>query len=173
LSEAESLDLMRHEAGQRGISTLAQVGDETWRRLYAATGGHPLAIGLLVGHARNLPLERVTSRLRHAHSGTVRELYRFVYKGVWDQISPAARQLLQSMSDASPEGELWEQMLENSGLSQKALAPAVQEAVRASLLAIDGAAEKRYSVHQLTRNFLASGLADLPGWNDAVSSQQS
>jgi hypothetical protein len=173
LSEAESLDLMRHEAEQRGICRLGQLGDETWRHLYAATGGHPLAIALLVGHARNLPLERATSRLRRAQSGTVRELYAFIYQSVWERISPATRQLLLSLSGASPEGEPWEQMLEKSGLSQKALAPAVQEAVRASLLAIDGASEKRYAVHQLTRNFLVSGLADPTGWNDPATSAQS
>ncbi len=168
LSEADSLALIRHEGEERGVSAIAEAEESALRRIYAVTGGNPLAIKLVVGQARSLPLERALSRLGKARGQCVSDLYRFIYWRSWELLDDAARRVLLAMPALAASGGYWENLLAVSDLSEHDLERAVQDLVRMSLLDVSGTEEKRYTIHRLTYTFIMSDL--LGEWGNEQSS---
>jgi hypothetical protein len=167
LSEADGLAFIRHEGEERGVPTISRADDAVLRQVYGVTGGHPLAIKLVVGQARSLPLERALSRLRGARGKRAGELYRFIYQQSWGLLSDAARQVLLSMPALAASGGYWENLLAVSEMPEDDLERAVEELVEMSLLHVGrapspapgrAAEEKQYTIHQLTYTFIMSGL---------------
>ena len=158
LSETDSLAFIRYEGEERGACAIAGAGDAVLRQIYDVTGGHPLAIKLVVGQARSLPLERALARLEEVSGRRAGELYRFIYWQSWALLSEPARRVLLVMPALAASGGYWENLLAVSGLGEEDLGRAVQELVGMSLLNAGGAEEKRYTIHQLTYSFITSDL---------------
>ncbi len=158
LSEADSLAFIRYEGEERGIAAIAEADECRVRRIYGITGGHPLAIKLVVGQARGLPLERALSRLSEATGRRASELYRFIYWRSWEMLDEAARRVLLAMPALAASGGYWENLVAVSDLPEHELERAVQELVRMSLLNVSGTEEKRYTIHPLTYTFITSDL---------------
>ena len=158
LSEADSLAFIRYEGEERGIAAIAKADERRLHRIYSITGGHPLAIKLVVGQARGLPLERALSRLSEATGRRASELYRFIYWRSWEMLDEAARRVLLAMPALAASGGYWENLVAVSDLSEHELERAVQDLVRMSLLDVSGTEEKRYTIHRLTYTFIMSDL---------------
>jgi hypothetical protein len=171
LSEAESVQLIRFEGAEQDIDMITEADDADLRQVYEVTGGHPLAIKLVVGQARSLPLNRALHRLREARGRRSEELYRFIYQRSWELLSPAARRVLVALASLPASGGCWEDLLAVAGLPEERLDRAVQELAGMSLLNVGGAERKWYDIHQLTRTFLTSGVLQRwtlggGGWTD-------
>ncbi len=164
LNEADSLALMRHEARRMGAVSLADADVALLRQVYAATGGNPLAIKLVIGQARTLPLKRVLNRLKKAIGRRYEDLYRFVYRQSWEMLSDDARLVLLAMPALAPSGAYWENLKVATALPDWRLDRAIEQLVGMSLLQASGRDEVRYTIHQLTYTFVLSEL--LGRWED-------
>ncbi|MBU1878632.1 MAG: hypothetical protein KJ734_06760 [Chloroflexi bacterium] len=167
LSEADSPALMRYEGKERGVTAIAGADDAALRAIYTVTGGNPLAIKLVIGQARGLPIERVLAGLQGAVGQCYEDLYRYIYWRSWELLSDSAQQTLLAMPALAASGGYWENLLAVCGLPPDDLERAIQELLGMSLLTAAGAdavpersraGERCYAIHQLTYNFLMSDL---------------
>ena len=160
----------------QGLTAIAGADDAALRAIYTVTGGNPLAIKLVIGQARGLPLERVLAGLQEAVGQRYEDLYRYIYWRSWKLLSDRARQALLAMPALAASGGYWENLLAMCELPPDDLERAVQELVGMSLLTAGGAdavpersgagtvpersgmGQRRYAIHQLTYNFLMSDL---------------
>lgn len=159
LSLSDSLALLRHEAGLRGLEEMKRASDEDLEVIYQVVGGNPLALKLVVGQAAHLPLRRVLDALREtwpARDSTESEFYGYLYQQSWSMLSPTAQELLLTMPVLPLTGGTWEDLRELSGLGTSDLDQAIAQLVRLSLLNAAGWPEKVYSIHRLTHTFLMS-----------------
>ncbi len=154
----DSLALLRHEAGVRGLEAMRQASDADLEPIYHVVGGNPLALKLVIGQVTHLPLKRVLDALQKARSpnGTETTFYSYLYQQSWNLLSPAARELLLTMPVLPITGGSWDDLAALSGLDEPALEQAVAELVRLSLLDAGGWPDKVYSIHRLTYTFLMS-----------------
>lgn len=160
LSCEDALTLLRQEADQRGLASLAGAANYQLERIYRVVGGNPLALKLVVGQAAVLSLPEVLSRLQHAPNQGIEALYTFLYWQAWHTLDEAGRRVLLVMPLAQ-EGQL-EQLAALTQLAPDSLERAVQQLARLSLLQIGGTLEtRRYSIHRLTETFI---LNEAVGW---------
>jgi hypothetical protein len=155
LAADDSLALLRHEGRQRGLTDVAEAADEALLRVYAVTGGNPLALKLVVGQMHTLSLSQVVEDLREARGNTVDGLYRHIFWRAWHLLSEAARRVLAIMPLVGERGSTLEQLAALSGVGDQQVGEAVAQLVRLSLLVSRGTLEaRRYSIHRLTETFL-------------------
>ncbi len=155
LSAADTLALLRYEAGQRGLAEVATSPDARLMRVYEVSGGNPLAIKLLVGQMHTLSLPRVVEDLRQARGRRVDELYHFIYWRSWQLLSEDARRVLAIMPLVAESGGGLAQIGDLSELDEESLAVALTQLVRLCLVDVRGIVEaRRYSIHRLTESFL-------------------
>ena len=152
--------LVRFHSHDIGMGDLAITDDADIAAIYAAVGGNPLALKLLVGLTARIPLAAALADLHHRNISETENTFHRVYARAWESLSPEARDLLEGMLLVSDEhGAAAEQLMVVSGLDQAHLWPAVQELLSHSLLETHGtASERRYAIHQLTRTFLQNRL---------------
>jgi LuxR family glucitol operon transcriptional activator len=159
LEVEDSVFFLRRDAEQREVEQIIEAPREDLVEIHEVTGGAPLALKLVVGQAKFLDLEPVLSGLQQAGS----ELYPFIFRQSWEQLSPAAQRALIYIGWTVVTSVGWEE-LANVGIAQNemALKQAVDELIDYSLLDVSfTAGEPRYSVHQLTRRFVNSDLPEL------------
>jgi hypothetical protein len=155
LSAADSLALLRHEAGQRGLTAVAGAPDESLARVYEVAGGNPLALQLLLGQMHSLSLSRVVDDLRQAQGRRVEELYSFIYWQSWQLLNNAARRVLAIMPLVAESGGGLDQIAALSELDEEAMVAGLGQLVALSLVNVRGTLdERRYSIHRLTETFL-------------------
>jgi hypothetical protein len=163
LDLADASALLRYHAGELGVTALAQAPDEEIARIYAVTGGNPLALKLVAGLLDLLPLSRVLQDLARSRPGPVEELYQHIYWQSWCTLSAPAKALLQAMPLVSEAGASDDYLQALSGLSADDFWPALQELRARSLVEVRGTLdEKRYGVHRLTETFVRT---EIVGWN--------
>ena len=155
LSAGDSLALLRHEAGERGLAEVAAAPRETLWPVYEAAGGNPLALKLLVGQMHALSLPRVVADLRQARGRSIEELYHYIYWRSWDLLDDAARRVLAIMPLVAESGGGLAQIAALSTLDEEAATAALQQLAGLSLVDAGGTIEaRRYSIHRLTETFL-------------------
>lgn len=155
LSATDSLALLRHEAGERGLASVAAASDEALLQVYGVAGGNPLALKLLLGQMHTLSLPKVVADLRQARGQSADDLYRFVYWSSWNLLNDEARRVLAIMPLVAESGGGLEQIATLSTLADEPLTAALQQLVALSLVNVRGAiADRRYSIHRLTETFL-------------------
>ena len=155
LSASDSLALLRHEAGERGLSDIAAAPGEALLPVYEAAGGNPLALKLLVGQMHTLSLPQVVEELRQARGQTVEELYRFLYWRAWNLLDDQDRQVLAIMPLVAESGGGLAQIEALSTVAGARLTAALQQLARLCLVNVRGPIEaRRYSIHRLTETFL-------------------
>lgn len=163
LGLADAGALLRHHAAELGITALAEAPDEEISRIYAVTGGNPLALKLVVGLLDLLPLSRVLADLARSRPGPIEELYRYIYWQSWRTLSEPAKALLQATPLVSGAGASDDYLQALSGLGDDTFWPALQELRARSLIEVRGTLdEKRYGVHRLTETFVRT---EIVGWD--------
>jgi len=158
MPESAAIAFIRDEGEKRGVRDVMTAGAGVLRLLHEVTGGNPLAIKLALGQVMGLPLEQVVSALRDARGHQADQLYTYLYRYSWQFLSPAARQTLLCLPHLPAGGTTWDDLESIAGLPPDDLNAAVKELVDRSLLAVGGFDDKVYSIHELTRQFLASEL---------------
>lgn len=159
LPPADALAFLRYHGEERSTPALLQAPESDLRRIVAVTGGHPLAIKLVVGQAQALPLAQVLDDLAAAQP-EIHDFYHFLFRYSWQRLSDPARQLLLHMPLLDPAGATWEDLAAVSGATLNGYyRSALEELVAASLLDA-GCAQGRllYSIHRLTEYFILSDL---------------
>lgn len=153
LAQEEALELIRNEGRRLGLPSVVEAPDRILLRLYAATGGAPLALKWAIGHVkqRGQALDTVLDHLYQARG----DVFEAIFAQSWQLLSAPSRRVLvatpvfaTSASKAAIEaasdvhtwdldeaiGQLVEMWLMEPG-------PELEEASR------------RYSIHPLTRAF--------------------
>jgi hypothetical protein len=161
LDREHAAALIRYHSQDIGMGDMAITKDRDVESIYAAVGGNPLAIKILVGMAAQIPLSAALAGLQEGHLVESDRMFGRVYTSAWEALGQDARDLLEGMLLVSDEtGAGTKQMLAVSGLTEARLWPAIQELLGRSLLEVYGTAtERRYGIHQLTRTFLQSRLS--------------
>lgn len=160
LSEADALALVRQEAHVRNLPTVHHAPDDTLRRIYAAVGGNPLALLLVVGLTHVHGLDLVLRNLRDARGQSVENLYGFVYRQAWEALDEFHREVLLAMPLASPRGESLAFIASICDRPAPPVADALQWLNELNLVTVSGGLhERRYGIHSLTRSFLQEQVA--------------
>lgn len=153
LSRTDVLDLLAYEARVRGLTALAEATPAQLDSIYEVVGGNPLALKLVVGQIRVLPLAQVLDNLREARGKKVGDLYTYIYWQAWHALDEAGRQTLLVMPLAQ-NGTL-AQLGAVSDLDQTALSQSLEHLAALSLLEVSAdLAYPRYRIHRLTETFL-------------------
>jgi hypothetical protein len=162
LSPAEAKKLMQYELKERGLQRYASQIAKNSEQILARTGGHPLAIKLVIGLLHVWPLDAILDTLTAGSSRDVEQMYAGIYWAAWANISRAAQRLLVSLPLFDEVGATLAQMGAVAKQKPAELRAAVEELRRHSLLELRGSpAETYYGIHQLTRTFL---MRDLLKW---------
>ncbi len=153
LSQADTFNLIKHEANMRGLSMLAKASEAQLQQIYDVVGGNPLALKLVVGQTAFLPLSQVLENLKKARGKSISELYTHIYWQAWEMLDEVSRQTLLVMPTVQ-EGTL-KHLLFLSQLEPAELHLALQQLATLSLVQVEGdLEERRYSIHRLTETFL-------------------
>ena len=153
LSEADTLQLVRHEAKERGLYLLQEATDEELRSIYEVVGGNPLAIKLVIGQISVLSLSQVLDNLQAASGKDVQGLFTYIYWQAWNMLDQAGQQLLLVMPMA--QNNSVDELGELAQLEGYALSHAINQLASLSLIQIGGGLnDRRYSIHRLTESFL-------------------
>lgn len=155
LSEANALHLIRREAANRNLPTLATAPDHALLPIYATVGGNPLALRLVVGQTHIYPLASILDHLRKAQGQTAENLYTYIYRRAWDGLDVTSQDVLLVMPLVNPYGDDIETIAEVGGLETDVVWNALNHLVTLNLVDVRGDhQERRYSIHGLTRTFL-------------------
>jgi len=161
LSRDDTLALIRHEAETRGLHELASAAETELEQIYTITGGNPLATKLIIGQIHTLSLPMALARLGATKGKPVQELLNYVYTHTWQTLDPDCRRVLQAMSLVIQEGGRFEQIAAAAELDPEIAIACLQRLAALSLVNVSGSLkERRYSLHQLTRTFLAGQSLD-------------
>jgi len=155
----DALLFLRTDLQQRGGHPLLHASEEQLTNVYRVTGGAPLAMKLIVAQARFLDLDLVLKQLRQA-SGN---LYTYIFRRSWEQLTASAQRLLIYIGRTVMTTVSWEE-LASVGIAEDEgqLLAAIDQLVAYSLLDVTAAGEqKRYGIHQLTRQFVNGELPKL------------
>lgn len=161
LNAEDSLNFMREEANAKDILSVKNASDADLLSIYEVTGGNPLAMKLVIGQVRILDLDVVLRQLRNkpiSNEADGDQLYQYIYRETWQYLSEEAQMVL--IDIATYPSSISRHQLEVTGeIPGKRLDQALTELVSSSLIVPSGGLrDKRYSVHQLTRNFIANAL---------------
>ncbi|MBN1247371.1 MAG: hypothetical protein JXC32_06915 [Anaerolineae bacterium] len=162
LAEPDGLALIRHEAHLRGRQQMSESDEDALHQILAVTGGNPLAIKLVMGQLKSLPLSRILTDLKTVQPGT-ETFYRYLYRLSWDLISMPARHLLVQMVRLPASGGTWEDLAAIVDMPSSDLSAVIEALVDHSLVQVSGFEEKIYSLHPLTYHFASRLAAQKPG----------
>ncbi len=158
LSESDTFVFLRADAENRNLPQLLKASKRDLRRIHKVTDGAPLAMKLIAGQTSSLPLSVILNNVQDAKG----DIYRFIYLETWNLLSLEAQRLLIYMGTVVTTCAYEELATIGVADSDEKLQEAIKEVVRFSLLNTnEGLLKKRYSIHQLTRNFLKADLPDI------------
>jgi len=155
----DSLFFLRTDAEQRGVQQILETPEEKLIEIHRVTGGAPLAMKLVVAQARFLDLDAILEQLRRAGG----DLYSFIFRQIWEQLSPAAQRVLIYIGKTVITTVSWEEL---AGVEvaedELKLMEAVRQLIAYSLLEVSSTSGHiRYAIHQLTRQFVNSDLPEM------------
>lgn len=164
LNPQASLALIASQARQLGIAELEDP-DSTWAAtLFEYLGGHPQALRMVISLATVLPLSEILADFKATDSKEVQNLYHHIYEQSWRLLSPAAQEVLESLTLGGSDGMVLSQLQAVVDLSRADLLNGIAELAKRSLVELLGSAERRrYAIHRLTEAFLRSDIINLPG----------
>ncbi len=156
LEFADTLLFLQQDAAARGGIQWQDFSNEKLLAVQTITGGAPLALKLIGSQARLLGLDRALAQLQHVGN----KLYSFLFRQSWEQLSPTAQRVLIYIGHTTVTDIGWEELLEASlAPDEYALIEAIDQLTTASLLDIrSSSSEVSYTLHPLTRRFVASDL---------------
>ncbi|HRJ44740.1 MAG TPA: NB-ARC domain-containing protein, partial [Caldilineaceae bacterium] len=157
-AQAAQTFVCRH-AQERHVPALLTAHPAAIARIAALCDGNPLAMALVVGQVRYLPLEQILGDLQRA-KGRSADLLGFLFHYSWLQLSPTAQRLLLHMPLLDIRGVAWQELAAISDVpADSQFCQALEELIAASLL-YAGFAQGQilYSIHRLTEYFILSDL---------------
>jgi hypothetical protein len=149
------------EAERRDLSLSSAIADPAiLDRIGHVTGGAPLAMKLVIGQLKELPLDVVLQMLSRASSREDDyELYRFLFIQSWELLSSDEREVLVNMSVFPPNiGDTADAISEISTVSKTSLWRAMRKLVQLSLVEKTGVGREVYFLHPLTSYFVQSDI---------------
>ncbi|MCB0196078.1 MAG: hypothetical protein KDJ65_29270 [Anaerolineae bacterium] len=153
LCKNASLDLLRYEAEVRHIPKLAQASSAQLESIYEVVGGNPLALKLVVGQTRILPLPHILENLRQAQGKSIDALYTYIYWQAWHALDPVSQQVLLAMPLV--QGGNLTQLSMISKFDMELLGEALHQLTYRNLVEASGGLEEMvYRIHRLTETFL-------------------
>jgi hypothetical protein len=160
LSEHDALAFMRQAGAQHNVPGLAAASSAELHPIYAAVGGNPLALLLLVGQLLLRDLDTVLADLHGARGAAVENLYTFIYWQAWVNLDAPARQVLLAMALVKAGGDHLDSIAAASGLAAGAVSDALQQLIVSNLVyPLGDMHARRYAIHSLTRSFLYEQVA--------------
>lgn len=102
LSAADAFALLRSEGALRGLALLRAATDAQLQPIYEVVGGNPLALKLVVGQLRYLPLAQVLHNLQAAQGKKSEALYTYIYWQAWQLLGSAQPSTLASDANSPP-----------------------------------------------------------------------
>ena len=155
LSEPDALRLVRLEASLRSLSDLESSSDQVLRPIYAAVGGNPLALRLVVGQVHTYSLEGVLADLASARGKKAEDLFTYVYRRAWECLDKMSRTVFAMMPAFAEHGCTAEDLAGAIDLDQSVVHDALETLVALNLVDCRGDLHaKRFTIHNLTRRFL-------------------
>ena len=155
LSRSHATQLVRHEAGLRNLPDVALADEKDLIPIFDTVGGNPLALKLVVGQLRTLPLDNDRPSISSVSTGKADELYRFIYWTSWRQLSAEAQSVLLLMPLFSDSGTELITIERISDVKEYALLEALEQLIGLSLVNVSGDFKaRRYGIHRLTETFL-------------------
>lgn len=159
LKESDSISFLRHEGKIRGIQSVEKAEEKHLSLISQSIGGAPLAGKLVVSQLTRMPIEAVLENLEQA-KGEMELVYLFIYRKSWQLLSPNSRKVLLTMPTFP--APINKSGLERvSTVSDNNLIGALAELIQLSLVVVNDSIsdkKRKYSIHQLTRNFLQTEL---------------
>ncbi len=155
LCEADALALLRHESALRNLPAIAQADDGELRPIFRHVGGNPLALRLVVGQTLVHSLPHVLEDLASAQGQAAENLYTYIYRRAWENLSEPERETLLLMPLVHENGSDLAYLARIAQRSLTDLRPLLQRLVGLNLVdSVGGLSERRYTIHNLTRTFL-------------------
>jgi len=155
-----SLALLRHEAKKRNVPSLINASDKDLMTIYGTVGGNPLALKLVVGQTTYHALTTVLEDIQLARGKTVQELYSYLYRWAWNNLSEQSQKILLAMPLLPPEGGDYEQIIAITDMDDNIVHDALEKLISQSLVdVVPGLEQSTYTVHGLTRTFLQEQAA--------------
>jgi transcriptional regulator with XRE-family HTH domain len=155
----DALFFLRQDIQRHGASYLLDIPEEKLVEMYEVTGGTPLALKLAVALTRILDLAVVLRQLERAGSN----LYPFIFSQSWRHLSPVAQRVLIYLGTTAVASVSWKELAQAQvATTECQLMDAVKQLIAYSLLDVSTVAnQKHYSIHQLTRNFVAANVSTI------------
>ncbi len=153
LNRADTFAFLRYEAEVRGLPELTEAPQAALADIYQVIGGNPLALKLVVGQIRVLPLPQVLENLKQARGKKIEEMYTYIYWQAWHALTSPGQKVLLVMPLA--QGGTIDQLTALSEVAGDELDQALEQLVGLSLVEVGGDIEqRRYHIHRLTEAFL-------------------
>ena len=170
LSRPASMEFIQQEAHDRGAMGILDAGQRLLDRIFKVTYGMPLAMKLIISQfIAGIPLDTELDRLEGARE---EELYEFIYMHLWFRLPiPAQKVLIAAAAFASSVARFMLQPV--SKTTDEEFETAIPELVRMSLIEPSDhptAAQRRYSIHPITRWFINAPLREL--WEQQKADSQ-
>lgn len=172
LEEDSAVQMLRYEAGERGVTQVATAPLGDLRTLARTTGGSPLALKLVIGQLQYLSLETVINAIKEVRieaDGTDEDDYVRFYKSIfwssWELLSESAQQLLVSMSVLAPNlGGTAETIQAVAQVNEEVMTKVIGELWRFSFVEVGerNLRKRRYYLHPLTQYFVLSDVVKPP-----------
>ncbi len=159
LPQAIAIKFLRHASKSQDVGRVAEAKRETLKRITRVTGGIPLAMEFFIAQIEaGLSVEEELLRLERAENEDT--LYRYIYFDLWSLLNIPSQKILVAIPAfaASVPRFLLQPV---ARVSDEEFEPAARDLIKKSLvhkLENDDMQKCRYSVHQLTRNFVNSDL---------------
>lgn len=155
MSKDHAIQLVRQEAAEQNITSLAGAPEEELIPIFDTVGGNPLALRLVVGQLHVHTLDHVLWRLRAARGQPILNLYTYVFRNAWDSLGEEDRRVFLAMPLVTEQGGDLEQVADVSGLPVDVTGDSLARLVARNLVEARGAFnQKHYTIHSLTRTFL-------------------
>jgi hypothetical protein len=167
LSAEHALTLLRHLAHEQELPALGACTDEDLLPIYAAVGGNPLALLLVVGQTHVRPLRAVLADLAAARTQPQATLFGYIYHQAWQQLTSLERRVLLAVCSAQVTDLDAATLGKVCGLDEGTITDALQRLIQSNLVFMEGDLETcRYRAHNLTYRFLETAAAS---WMDKRS----
>ena len=158
LTLEDTLFFLHTDAGQRRAQQILDAPEEKLAQVHNTTGGAPLALKLVVAQARHLDLDVVLRQLQQAKGN----LYPFIFRQSWEQLSSVAQRVLIYIGRTVVTTVGWEELASVNIAEDEELIGAVDQLAAYSLLETSSVVgHTRYGIHQLTRQFVNTGLPEM------------
>ncbi len=170
LSQSHSIMLLRQAAHEHSLAQIMTCQEEELLPIYAAVGGNPLALLVVLGQTHVRPLHAVLADLVCTPTQSTPALFDYIYWQAWEALGEQDRQVLLAVAAGPASGSIASDLAAACALDQTQLMSTLQRLIRANLLyPVSDLDTCCYCAHSLTRLFLRASLSEAAGERIAAS----